>query len=89
MIHYFMFIGAFLICEDSIVASWHRGTVALSVSTFIITSIVFFIFGYLCRHYRQKQTQTPPIPVVNRIPVYENVIPEQTKEQDLEWKHCL
>ena len=73
-----MFIGAFLIREDGKIA------VASSVSTFIITSVVFFIFGYLCRHYRQKQTQFPPIPLTNRTPVYENVIPERNKEQDLE-----
>ena len=78
MIHHCMFIGAFLTREDG------KVTVASSVSTFITTSIVFFIYGYLCQHYCQKQTQTAPIPVTNRTPVYKNVIPEQNKEQDLE-----
>ena len=32
----------------------------------------------------QKQTQSPPIPATNRTPVYENVIPEQILEMDLE-----
>ena len=59
---------------------------ASSLITLIISSIVFFIFGYFCRHYHQKQKRTLPIPVTNRTPVYENVIPEQNLEQDLELK---
>ena len=72
-------IGSFL-SEDGKIA------VASSVSTFVITSVVFFTFGYLCRHYRQKPKQTLPVPVTNRTPLYENVIPEQNTEQDLELK---
>ena len=71
------FIAAFLREHGKI-------AVALSVSTFIVTSIVFFSFGYLCRHYHQKQTQSPPVPLTNRTPVYENVLPEQILEKDLE-----
>ena len=61
---------------------------ALSVSTFIITSVVFFTLGYLCHHCHQKpkQTSTLSIPVKNIVPLYENVIPEQDTEQDLELK---
>ena len=59
---------------------------ASSVSTFIITSVVFLTFGCLCHHYPQKTKQTLPVPVMNRIPLYENVIPEQNTEQDLELK---
>ena len=60
--------------------------VASSVSTFVIASIVFFSTGYFCRHYRQKSKPALPIPVMNRTPVYENVVPEQDTEQDLELK---
>ena len=64
---------------------------ASSVVTLIISSVVFFTFGYFCRHYRQKQTQALPIPFTNRIPeaVYENVTPEQNTEQDLELKENI
>ena len=60
---------------------------ASSVSTFIITSIVFFTFGYLCRHYHHKPKQVLPVPVASAIPLYENVLPDQPDtEQDLELK---
>ena len=72
-----------LLSEDGKIA------VASSVITLIISSVVFFTFGYICRHYRQKQTQALPIPVMNRTPVYENVIPEQNTEQDLELKENI
>ena len=75
----FISIGS-LLSEDRKIA------VASSLITLIISSIAFFIFGYSCHHYHQKQKHTLPIPVTNRIPVYENVIPEQTLEQDLELK---
>ena len=63
--------------------------VASSLITVIISSITFFIFGYLCHHYRQKQRVTPPIPVVNQPPVYENVLPKQNLEQNLEMKENI
>ena len=69
-------LGAFL-SEDGKIA------VASSLVTLIISSIVFFIFGYFCHHYRQKQKRTL---VMNRTPVYENVTPEHNLEQDLELK---
>ena len=77
------FIGAFLrLSEDGKIA-------VASLITFIVSSIVFFIVGCFCHHYCQKQKQTPPISVMNRTPVYENVIPEQTLEQDLEMKENI
>ena len=69
-------IGAFL-SEDGKIA------VASSVSTFIITSVVFFTFGYLCHHYHHKPKQVFPVPVPSAIPLY---LPEQDTEQDLELK---
>ena len=63
--------------------------VTSSLITVIISSIIFFIFGYLCHHYCQKQRVTPPIPVVNRPSVYENVLPEQNLEQNLEMKENI
>ena len=75
-------IDAFLI-ED-------RRIAVASVTTFIITSIVFFTFGFLCCHYQQKPKSTAalPIPAMNRTPVlmYENVVPKPDTEQDLELK---
>ena len=62
---------------------------ASSLITFVISSIVFSIFGYFCHHYRQKQKRTLPISVMNRTPVYENVILEQNLEQDLEMKENI
>ena len=72
-----------LLSEDGKIA------VTSSLITFIISSIVFFIFGYFCHHCRQKQKRTRPVPVTNRTPVYENVIPEQNLEQDLELKENI
>ena len=69
-----------LLSEEGIIA------VASSLIVFIISSVSFFIIECFCHHCRQKQKQTPPIPVMNRTPVYENVIPEQILEQDLELK---
>ena len=72
-----------LLSEEEIIA------VASSLIVFIISSVVFFIFGYSCHHCRQTQKQTLPISVMNRTPVYENVIPEQNLEQDLELKENI
>ena len=79
-----MFVGT-LLSQDGIVA------VVSSVITFIITSIVFFTFGYLCRHYRQKQEQTRPPPVERPTPgpVYEDVLPTQNTDLDLELKENI
>ena len=46
--------------------------------TFAISSVMFFIFGYLCRHYRQKpgQSSTPA-------PLYEDILQQNTR-QDME-----
>ena len=57
---------------------------ASSVNTFIITSVVFLTFGCLCHHYHHKPKQILPVPVMNRTPLYKNVIPEQNTKQDLE-----
>ena len=72
-----------LLSEDGIIA------VASSLITFIISSVGFFISGYSCHHYRQKQKWTLPISVMNRNPVYENVLPEQILEQGLELKENI
>ena len=73
-----------LLSEDGIIIA-----VASSLITVIVSSITFFIFGYFCHHCRQKQRVTPPISVVNQPPVYENVLPEQNLEQNLEMKENI
>ena len=80
----YVYIGA-LLGQDGIIA------IASSVTTFIITSIVFFTFGYLCRHYRQKQEQTHPPPAKRPTPgpVYEDVLPTKNTEQYLELKENI
>ena len=70
-----------MLSEDGIIIA-----VASSLIAVIISSITFFIFGYFCHHYCQKQRVTPPISVANRPPMYENVLPEQNLEQNLELK---
>ena len=75
-------IGA-LLSEDRKIA------VASSLITFIVSSVLFFTFGYFCHHCQQKPKQKSPIPdpVRSTIPVYANVTLEQdTAEQDLEQK---
>ena len=71
-----------LLSEDGKIA------VASSLITLIISSVVFFTFGYFCRHCQQRPKQTSPIPIRSTIPVYENVTIEQDTctEQDLELK---
>ena len=65
--------------QDGIIA------IASSISVFIITSILFSVFGYFCGVYRQKQQQdssslaNKPTPV----PTYEDVLPKDF-EQKLE-----
>ena len=73
-----------LLSEDGIIIA-----VTSSLITVIISSIIFFILGYLCHHYRQKQRVTPPISVMNWPPVYENILPEQNLEQNLEMKENI
>ena len=60
-----------------------------SVITFVISSILFFIFGYLCHLYRGKQEQALPTPVNTPTPqpVYEEVL--QNAEQNLELKENI
>ena len=53
--------------------------IASSAITFAISSIVFFIFGYLCHHYRQKSGQTP-----TPAPLYEDVLQQQNPRHDME-----
>ena len=53
-----------------------------SLTTFIVSSVTFFIFGYFCHHCRQKQTL--PDPTANTTPVYENVLPTQDPGRDME-----
>ena len=79
----YMFIDA-LLSQDGIIA-------VSSVITFAITSVVFFTFGYLCGRYRQKQEQTRPPPAKRPTPdpVYEDVLPTQNTEQDLELKENI
>ena len=74
-----------MLSQDGIIA------VASSVTTFIITSIVFFTFGYLCRYCHRKQEQTRPPPAERSTPgpVYEDVLPKQNTEQDLELKENI
>ena len=64
---------------------------ATSVTTFIVTSVVFFTFGYLCDRYRRKQEQTRPPPAKRPTPgpVYEDVLPTQNTEQDLELRENI
>ena len=59
-----------------------------SFLTFAISSVVFFIIGYLCHHciYCQKFEQTLPILV---IPVYEEVLPQSNANQDSELKENI
>ena len=57
--------------------------VASSVSVFLLTSIVFFLFGYACG-CRQRQRKSGRR-ISENSPVYENTVPNLTTEQaDLE-----
>lgn len=57
-----IFIGS-LLSEDGKIAV----ASSLIMTTFIISSIVFFIFGYFCHHYRQKRIL--PTPIENTTPI--------------------
>ena len=60
--------------------------VASSISVFIVTSILFSIFGYLCGLYRQKKKilkQKSPS-LANSI-IYEDILPKEN-EPTLELK---
>ena len=53
---------------------------------------MFFTFGYLCCHYRKKQEQIHPSPPASKPtpgPVYEDVLPTQNTEKDLELKENI
>ena len=58
--------------QDRIIA------IASSISLFIITSILFSVFGYLCGVYHQKQQQNSPSSVNKPTPgpAYEDVLPK-------------
>ena len=57
--------------------------VVSSISVFIFTSIVFFLFGYACG-CRQRQRKSGR-QISKNSPVYENAVPNLTTEQaDLE-----
>ena len=66
-------IGAFL-SEDGKIA-------VASLSTFIVSSVAFFIFGYFCHQCHRKQTVSAP--TANTTPMYENVLPKQDPERDI------
>ena len=55
-----------------------------SISVFIVSSSLFFTFGYMCGHYRRKQEQKFSS-VEKPNPVYEDVLPKD-HEQNLELK---
>ena len=80
--HVHIYIGS-LLSEDGKIA------VASSLITFAITSIVFFFLGYFCHHYRQNQKQILPTPMDITTPVYENVLPTQDPERDMELKENI
>ena len=65
-----------------------RIAVASSLITFIVSSVIFFAFGYFCHHcqLKTKQTSSIPDPIRSTVPEYENVTLEQDTEQDLELK---
>ena len=57
--------------------------VVSSISVFIFTSIIFFLFGYACG-CRQRQRKSGR-QISENSPVYENTVPNLTTEQaDLE-----
>lgn len=63
---------------------------ASSVTTFAVSSLVFFIVGFMCGClYRKQKLLTEPIhappPPRNVIPVYDDIMPKQ-HQQDLELK---
>ena len=56
-----------------------------SISVFIVSTSLFFTFGYLCGHYRRKQEQNSPSSAEKPNPVYEDVLPKD-HDQILELK---
>ena len=84
-------INVHVCCHDvgALLSEDGRIAVASSLITFIVSSVLFFTFGYFCHHCQQKpkQASSIPNPVRSTVPVYENVTLEQdTAEQDLELK---
>ena len=63
--------------------------VASSVSVFVVSSVFFFIIGFLCRHFayvcgkRKPLSETVSPPEEKPTPLYDDVIPRQ-QEQELE-----
>ena len=52
--------------------------IASSISLFIVTSVLFSVFGYLCGVYCQKQQQNSPSSANKPTPgpAYEDVLPK-------------
>ena len=69
----------------------HEGkiAVAISVTVFVLTSILFFIIGFLSRHFCRKERKmagtASPIEQP-QIPYYDDVVLKQQEEQELELK---
>ena len=63
--------------------------VAVAVSVFVVSSVLFFIVGFLCRHFayvcgkREPLSETVSPPEEKPTPLYDDVIPQQ-QEQELE-----
>ena len=61
--------------------------VASSVTVFSITSILFFIIGFLSRHFYHKERKTAGTLIEQpQIPYYDDVVLRQHVEQELELK---
>ena len=67
--------------------------VASSLSVFVVSSVLFFIVGFLCRHFayvcgkREPLSETVSPPEEKPTPLYDDVIPQQ-QEQELELNTC-
>ena len=67
------------------------GQIALasSLTVFVVSSVLFFIVGFLCRHFahfcgkREPLSETVSPPEEKPTPLYDDVIPQQ-HEQELE-----
>ena len=63
--------------------------VASSVTVFVVTSILFFIIGFLSRHlcHKERKTAGTASPIEQpQIPYYDDVVLKQQEEQELELK---
>ena len=73
--------------------------ISSSVSVFVVSSVLFFIVGFLCGHFayvcgkREPLSETVSPPEEKPTPLYDDVIPRQ-QEQELElntnvaYGHC-